>query len=197
MKKLLFENQLFFPDLKPPSGIIFKDILNLLLKNGLRTLLGIIVLILILSPFSLISYTDLGNNLIFNILFRICTILCLLYFLISVIYTIWKSWQWYIFYGKNYGKGTYKTEYKKKSDQIYESIKREFLDAKVQNRPNIDFIELYFEHETKLYENLKKDYISKFVRKNKSITSQNIDSEMTNLEKEFNAVIERKQNPKF
>ena len=199
MIKKLFNNELFFPNLNPPIGIVFKDILKLIFRNGIRSLAGALIIgLLVLLPSTIFlrfseplsEEQDYGKIIAISIV--IWSSLLGIYFLISTIYTIYKSWQWYISYLKNFGKGNYRKEYDTRINEINKNLRNKLLDEKLNKNSNFDFDEEYTNSEIDVFNQLKKRFVKEFLTKKKNISPTNIDSQISVIEKEFDEIIVRK-----
>lgn len=200
MKKILFSNEIFFPNLNPPIGIVFKDILKLIFRNGLRTLVGALIIgLLILTPSTIFisifedsPYEKYYGKFAATIIIIWASLLGI-YFLISIIYTIYKSWQWYIFYLKNLGKGNFINKYETEIYKLSQKLKKEFLEEKLTNNNKINIQESYLQKENEIFSSLKKEYVTKFIKKNKYVNTFNIDENIKLLNIEFDKLINRQK----
>lgn len=198
MKKLLFNNDLFFPDLTPPNVIFFKDIVYLLLLNGFRTFLCALTILILLTPVTIIDPFYSDEKIILAIISFIYLLILGIYFLLSIFYTFKRTTKWYKQYLKNFSKIDFIKEYKQKTENLEKELKAEYLKAKLENQ-NLDknLEEEYLKKEDNIYENLKKNYKAKFIKKMNSDSSSSIDNNIQKLENEFSELITRKTDFSF
>lgn len=183
----LFNNEIFFPKLKPPIGIMFKDVINLIFKNILRTLLCAFIIslfMMLVLPFAGEERPS-KNAVPIGIYLGVLG----LYLGLSIIYSILKSWEWYLQYLRNFGKGNYRNQYLREVNKLTNEISNNFLEAKLNKEPPGDLRKKFEMNEDQIYQSLKKDYVSKFIKKLGHIHSNNIDDKISNLENEFNLLI--------
>lgn len=204
MKKILFNNELFFPSLNPPIVIFFGDLVKLIINNSLRTLFGAIFITSIVVAILFLAIkinNSLGYNTIpdspKNIQIFIWAIISIsflpvIYFLLSIFHTIRKSWQWYTNYVKNFGKGNYRNEYNARINEINKNLRNKLLDEKLNKNSNFNLDEEYTKSEVDIFNHLKKKFVKEFLTKKKNISHINIDNQITVIEKEFDEIILRK-----
>lgn len=207
MKKILFKNKLFFPDLTPPKYLEFKDIVNLLLRNGLRSILGPLFLLAITAPFIIIngimvsdSYEEVGyyEQGVFSIIMSVLIIILFIYYIISVVYTIIHSWKWYIHYFKTRKKTKLVKEYDRKVSNLEKELKSEYLKAKLDNQNLGKDLEIEFSNkENEIYSEMEKRFKTKSIKNNSYESSKSIDEKIKDLETEFSNMINRKTNFNF
>ena len=201
MKKYLFQNEIYFPNLDPPKVILFKDIINLILKNGIRTTLGLCIAFFIIGvifvPLTMLCYPDGISGAEPNYYLIFFLSIFILYFSSSILYTIIKSWKWYILYFKNYWEIRYIKEYSKKTNELNKKLKNKFLEEKIKNNSTLNISELYKSYEVELFNNLQNNYLSESLKKGKNISSYNIDEQIQNIKKRFDEIIVRKINTTF
>lgn len=207
IKKLIFKNKLFFPDLTPPKYLEFKDIIGLILRNGLRTFLGALLLSAITVPFTIISMSLDINSFeetgtyeqgVFGIITSIIVFILLIYFVISVGYTIIHSWKWYIHYFRTRKKTKLVKEYQRRVSNLESELKSEYLKAKLDNQNLSKDLEREFSNkENEIYNEMEKRFKTKLIKNNSYASSKSIDEKIRDLETEFSNIINRKTNFNF
>lgn len=207
MKNIILKNKLFFPDLTPPKYLELKDIVRLIIRNGLRTFLGALFLFTIFLPFGIIStYIDLSTYKetgtyeqgVFGITTSIVSLILFLYFLISVGYTIINSWKWYFHYFRNRNKISLIKEYRNEINSLEKKLKSEYLQSKLENKDiNKDLKKEFEKKENEIYKNLEKRFKTTAMNKSNLNSSKSIDEKIQELENEFSNIIDRQTNFKF